>query len=253
MILLYDNSFYGLLTCVFEHYYHQPVQEIYAKDVFQGSLIDTYREVETEEIKAKRVEKAIREKFSGEGYMALYRTFLSNDYHKDCYILEYLIHGFKLGRKIDNYYSEPFVMNIRKLSKKVGFEAHRFLGLLRFEQRDKYLYATFEPDHDILPLIAQHFTDRLQEERLIIYDRKRSKAVLANNKQWIIQEVPRNEAREIFDTYTLSIEEKMLQKLWRGYFEHIAIEGRINPKLQQNFVPKKYRKDILEFQTKKST
>ena len=83
----------------FEHYYVEPVEEIYSKERFKGSIIDNYRFVETDQEKAKRVEKAIREKFSDDGYMALYRTFLSNDDHKDCYILDYLIHGFKLGKK----------------------------------------------------------------------------------------------------------------------------------------------------------
>ncbi len=59
----------------FEHYYVEPVEEIYSKERFKGSIIDNYRFVETDQEKAKRVEKAIREKFSDDGYMALYRTF----------------------------------------------------------------------------------------------------------------------------------------------------------------------------------
>ncbi len=247
MILLYDDSFYGLLTCIFEHYYVERIQEIYGKTVFQGSLIDETRFVVTDEEKAQRVERAIREKLSYEGYIALYRTFLSNDYHKDCYILKYLKHAFKLGKKIDQYYSEPFVINIRKLNRKVGFEAHRFLGLIRFEQRGPFLYAKFEPDHDILPLIADHFSDRLQEEQVIIHDIKRKKAVLANEGRWIIQEVSSEDDKGIFAEYPIDQQEELLQKMWKGYFEHIAIEGRYNPKCQQNFVPKKYQKNLLEF------
>lgn len=247
MILLYDDSFYGLLTCVFEHYYVEPVEEIYSKERFKGSIIDNYRFVETDQEKAKRVEKAIREKFSDDGYMALYRTFLSNDDHKDCYILDYLIHGFKLGKKIDYLYSEPYVINIRKLSKKVGFESHRFLGLLRFEQRGPYLYAQFQPDHDILPLIAGHFTDRLKEEQIIIHDTSRNKAILAHQGKWLIQDIPKNQHDYMLENLPISDEEKMFQELWKGYFKHIAIEGRYNPKLQQNFVPKKYRKNLVEF------
>ncbi len=246
MILLYDSSFYGLLTCVFEHYYNESADGIYRSTQFQGSLIDVTRRIETDEKKAQRVEKAMREKLSYEGYMALYRTFLSNDEHKDCYILEYLKYAFKLGKKVDQYYSEPFVINIRKLNKKVSFEAHRFLGLLRFEQRGSFLYTKFEPDHDILPLIANHFSDRLPDEYLIIHDIKRKKAVLANKHRWIIKENISNQAEGVFREYKSS-QEELLQMMWKEYFDHIAIEGRYNPKCQQNFVPKKYRQNLLEF------
>ena len=40
MIYLYDGSFYGLLTCVYEHYYVEEVNEIFDTHRFMGTLID---------------------------------------------------------------------------------------------------------------------------------------------------------------------------------------------------------------------
>jgi probable DNA metabolism protein len=248
MIYLYDGSFYGLLTCVYEHYYVEQVAEIFDQKIFRGSVIDATRFIDSDAIKAEKVEVAIRDKFSMEGYLDMYRTFLSNDIHKDCYILDYIIHGFRLGTKMDRLYTENFVLKVRQLSRKVGFEAHRFKGLLRFVEKKPFLYANFEPDHDILVILAEHFADRFSNERIIIHDTKRKKAVVAYRSQWFVQEACTMESLEALMEIPLTNEESLLQQLWKGYFEHIGIEGRKNLKLQQQFVPLKYRKHILEFQ-----
>lgn len=246
MIYTYDGSYYGLLTCVYHHYYFEPAQEIYSQQRFVGSIIDEVIYVETNEEMAHKVESAIRDKFSVEGYLAMYRSFLSDDDKKDCYILKYLMKGFKLGPKIDRLYSESYVIKIRELSKRVGFEAHRFLGYLRFVEKGDYLYAELEPDNDILPLIADHFADRYLNEKIVIHDTKREKAMLASKGRWMIQDIEDGEAEQMSALPT-SRSEELLQELWKSYHEHIAIEGRINPKLQQAFVPLKYRKHIIEF------
>lgn len=250
MIYIYDGSFYGLLTCIYEHYYVEKVSEIFSQQVFEGSLIDVTKFIEADPIKAEKVETAIREKFTMLGYLDMYRTFLSSDIHKDCYILDYVVHGFKLGAKMDRLYTESYVLKIRQLSRKVGFEAHRFTGLLRFVEKKPFLYAKFEPDHDILVIIAEHFADRFYNERIIIHDTKRNKAVIAHKNQWFVQEACTMESLMELMEIPLTEEENLLQQLWKGYFEHIGIEGRKNLKLQQQFVPLKYRKHILEFNSK---
>jgi probable DNA metabolism protein len=41
-------------------------------------------------------------------------------------------------------------------------------------------------------------------------------------------------------------EEEFYQTLWKQYFKSIAIEGRINPRLQMQHMPKKYWKYLIE-------
>lgn len=248
MIYTYDGSFYGLLSCIYAHYYEEKAVEIYAAEHFMGSLVDSHRMIVTDEEKAEKVETSIREKLSVNGYLAMYRTFLSNDPKKDCYILDYLIHGFKLGPRMDRLFSAPFVLPVREMSRKVSMEAHRFLGYLRFTERGDYLYGVIEPDHDILPLIAEHFADRMYREQIIIHDAKRKKAVVANKGRWMIEENLNDAQWELMPEAPVSEEEAMYRHLWQGYFEHIAIAGRKNLKLQQQFVPLKYRKHLVEMQ-----
>jgi len=247
MIYLYDGSFYGLLTCVYEHYYVEHADEIFDTHRFMGSLIDETKFIDADETKATKVEAAIRDKFSMEGYMDMYRSFLSDETYKDCYILSYIVNGFKIGAKMDRLYSEPFVLKIRELSRRVGFEAHRFNGLLRFVEKKPFLYAEFEPDNDILELIADHFSDRFLNERIIIRDLKRAKAVFAFEGKWMIHDIDGQNSLSEIGASKVTSDEVLLQQLWQGYFDHIGIEGRKNLKLQQSFVPLKYRKHVLEF------
>jgi len=76
---------------------------------------------------------------------------------KENLILKYLQLGFKLGSKINCYHTHPDILPVQQIAKKVTFETHRFLGLLRFIECNRYLYAAFGPDHNILSLLAGHF------------------------------------------------------------------------------------------------
>ena len=87
-----------------------------------------------------------------------------------------------------------------------------------------------------------HFADRFKRERFIIHDRRRRKAGVYARGQWLERD---------FDVDLLqyrSEQERNFEALWKGYFEHIAIEARKNPKLQANFVPKRFRNFVTEFQ-----
>ena len=92
---------------------------------------------------------------------------------------------------------------------------------------------------DILPLIAGHFFERYGDER-IIYDEHRAKAVLISKNGYEIVSA----SVEQFET---SEDEKRFEKLWRLFFDTVAIKERENKRLQQSFVPQRYRENMPEF------
>jgi probable DNA metabolism protein len=97
-----------------------------------------------------------------------------------------------------------------------------------------------EPDHDVLELMADHFADRFKNENLIIFDKRRHKAIFCAGGKWYIfafspDEIPGFEQ-----------EEKRYQILWKAYFEHIAIKERINPRCQKRCMPVRYWKNLTE-------
>lgn len=80
----------------------------------------------------------------------------------------------------------------------------------------------------------------------MIYDETRRLAVLH----------PRGQNFFITDTHGLDLEalkhlspkELEYQKLWCRFFDSIAVEARVNLKLQNQNLPKRFQKDIIEFQ-----
>ncbi|UWG97702.1 TIGR03915 family putative DNA repair protein [Dehalobacter sp. DCM] len=240
---LYDGSFDGLLTAVYASYYEEKAQGIFPQAAYQNNFFVPSRTVETDLVKAEKVYHAIERKISDLSLKHIFYTYLSNEANKETKILNYLQLGFKLGRQIDDLHAQPEVLPIRQTARKVSFEAERFLGLLRFKDTGSFLYAVLEPDHHILILLADHFADRLAQERFIIHDRKRGLAVVSNCQDWYITDFP----EEIGFTY--SEQEKDYQELWRLYFSQISIENRKNKKLQTQFVPHRYRRHLTEFTT----
>ena len=241
MVYLHDGTLDGFLTCIYHHYYTHAVEGIYEARVYEPVLLQEVKFIETEETYASRVHDAMIDKFSEAMYGDIYRTFLSNAYEKDTYLLAYLKLAFKMGYDTERLRSNEDVYQVQKLSHQVGFEAHRFMGLIRFSDVGGGLYAPFRPDNNLVTLLADHFADRLKEERFIMHDVGRKLAVVCDRGQWLLTDFD-----QVPDK-ALSKEEMLFRNLWKGYFETIGIEGRKNLKLQQSFVPLKYRQHLVEF------
>lgn len=241
MVYLHDGTFNGLLTCVYEHYYTEKANGIYYENRYEMQLLEQEVNIATDDKKAGKVYDAIWNKISDEAMKNVYYTFLSDDYKKDCYILKYLELGFKMGYKIDNDHTHKDVLNVHNLSSKVSKERHRLLGLLRFQEVGDVLYAPLTPDNDVIELLADHFADRMKNEKFIIHDKKRNKAVIYNKREWMITDF------EYQEDIAISERERNFQEMWKGYFEHIGIKERKNLVLQRQFVPTRYRKNIVEF------
>lgn len=263
---LYDGTFEGFLTCVFDHYYKEKASGIYRREAYQVSILSVYRVVATEEKKAEKVYKAIEEKISAADLRRIYRVFLSSDSEKEDKLLRYIRLGFKEGSAISLLHSNPVVLAVQQCENKVMVEMHKMLGLIRFSalkrvnrgmngqaehgpghgqmnvriKEPEILYSRIEPDHDILELVAGHFSDRLKNDPFIIHDKKRNKAVFAQNGNWYISPLSGEELSSLKES------EAEYRDLWKKYFESITIRERINPGCQKRFMPVRYWKNLPE-------
>ncbi|MDF2655972.1 MAG: metabolism protein [Bacillota bacterium] len=247
---LYDGSFEGFLTCIYEHYYNEKASGIYRVDAYQASLLSTCCTVITEETKATKVYEAIEHKISREDLKRVYRVFLSSADEKENKLLQYIRLGFQKGSAISLLHSNSVVFEVQQIEKKVTIEMHRLKGLVRFSALVKplgestgreILYSKVEPDHDVLEIIADHFADRLKSDPFIIHDKIRGKAVFAQEGSWYIADF--SDA----DLPALGEVERDYRDLWKRYFETIAIQERINPACQKRMMPVRYWKNLTEF------
>lgn len=252
MNYLYDGSFEGFLTCVYYHYYKKKAHSISVESNFQETLLSESLVVATDSTKSDKVYEAIISKISRTDLMRIYKTLGSIVSDREMKCLRYLELGFKTGSKIQLLHGNPIVYDVEEATKKVGFEIHRYEGILRFKvvkpasateldnDAREILYSEIEPDNDIIEFLVYHFKDRYKNNSFIIHDKKRKKAVVYGAGKWYITDFDENNLL----SYTSS--EMEYQKLWKMYFDTIAIKERINPRCQKNFMPVRYWKNLPE-------
>jgi len=165
----------------------------------------------------------------------------------------FLAHDKATYKTIAKYYFEilddkPTMDTIAKLNELehiVTREAHKYKGFIRFEMSEVGFFSRIAPKHDILPLIAPHFFERFGDER-IIFDENRGVAAIIdkNGYRLIAANAQKFEKHE---------SEKKFEGLWKKFFESVSIKERTNKKLQQSFVPLRYREFMNEFSSKEYT
>jgi len=239
---IYDGSFDGLLTAIYDAYYNKDFPEqIVPQDNFTDNFLISKVYIRTEEEKSKKVHDAILQKISRHAMAGIMYAYLSEDENAGISILEYLRFGFKVGRIVDSYLADDRVNNINRLVTKVAREKHLLTGIIRFRLlHNNIYYAPIEPQYNTLCLLGKHFADRMSDQIFVIHDVKRSYGVFYDKTKWFMSDIEMNK------DIVLHENELFYQELWKQYFDGITIKSRINPKLQSNHMPKKYWKYLIE-------
>lgn len=239
---IYDGSFEGLLTAIFEAYSHKEEPDaIMSEQGLQQDLLAQYVQIETDPAKSDRVYASILRNISQEALKNVYYTYLSDDIEAGILVYLYLKLGWKMGSKVDFHLADKTVFKVMDINRRLKFEAHRLTGFVRFRQVEGDIYySAVSPDYNVVEVLAPHFAERLSDQKWIIHDVKRELAALYNKKTWIMSEfsaedIPGNTKDEIHYV-----------KLWKEFFNTLAIPSRINPKLQRQLMPRRYWEHLAE-------
>ena len=239
MLLYYDGSFEGLLTAIFRAYEKKNRDiTIMSRLEMDGPSMFDNEEVDTEPALAFRVQAGL-EKIGRELPHTVYLAWLSRHSGIDDDIYAFVRLCMKHKTDMSSHKATPYVKRVVEAVRKVGWEQMRFLQFVRFVKIDEGLYgADIEPEYPILHLIANHFFQRFSNQKFIIRDLRHKIAMVSDGDSYNLIELPEDNPplpRDAFDG------------LWHAYFKTIAIKERINPKLQQAFIPKRYRRHMPEF------
>ncbi|MEJ1223995.1 TIGR03915 family putative DNA repair protein [Sediminicola sp. 1XM1-17] len=251
-ILVYDGTFDGFLTCVFQ-VYDLKLKEvrIQRKSQAQNSLFGMSDEVFTDLEKADRVWKGILKKTSATGRSRLYYAFLSEQDQMEDLLLRYIQYAFKSSLPIDADFGNQDVLKVNQIAKSVGREKHRMEAFVRFRlTKDDLYFASIEPDFDVLPLISKHFKSRYADQKWVIYDLRRNYGLYYDLEKVDIINLSLPEDFDATKTSEefFAVEEMEFQTLWQDYFESTNIPSRKNMKLHIRHVPKRYWKYLSEKQ-----
>ena len=252
-IYLCDNSIDGILTAIYLAYssrYGHSNNKIEEK--WEGSkytnieLFAEYIPVNSDMNLSSKVAESIKSKISEEAYEMVCRVALSDYQGKADLIYRFLILGFSVGSSIIQHLSNEIVNQVFKVNRYVGREAYHFIEFIRFsEQENGLLTSVIHPINHVLTLVTPHFADRFPQERFLIYDENHQIASLhVPGNSWILAEVPdlKQDGLE-----NISFIEDEYRDLWKTFFRNIAIKERINPNLQRNNLPLRFRRDMTEF------
>ena len=239
---LYDGSFDGLLTVVFDSYQTKTLpQKIENESLYTPNFLDNTTTIVTNHEKASRVLTGINNLIGYDGVYYSYYAFLCNQKNKEINILKYLCNGFDIGPKINNMLTVSYVFQVISMQKKALSECHKLKGLLRFQEiRENLCYSSIHPTHNILEPLGHHFMKRMPNMNFIIHDKNRNLFYIYGNSSY---KIIYNENAKIPE---ISAEERKYQELWKLFFNTIAIPERKNPRCQMQFMPKKYWQDLIE-------
>ena len=241
MILVYDGTFEGFLSLVYEVYYKKlkPIK-IY-KTLPNEMIFEEILELNTSKDNAIKVLNAIKTKFPKELIQRILNIFMCDSKEFELYLLEYIIIGFKEVKQLYNI-NNSCVFYLNSLEKELFRNVHKLTGFVRFEElEDGTLYAKVESKFNVVYFLGKHFLKRFNNQNFIIHDLNRKLAFVKIQNDFSVQEVA------FFDEPTYSSNEQKFQKLWKSFFHGVTIKERINPKLQRQLVPLLYRIYMSEF------
>ena len=241
MILIYDKTFEGFLTLVYDVYYQKLKPISIYKELPNEIVFEEIKHIQTEEEKYTKVLNALKSNFSNQIVQKILNIFMCDSRDFEMSLLEYIILGFKDKQQLSNI-NNSCVFYLTNLEKELFKNVHKMYAFIRFEElEDNTLYAKLECKFNVLHFLAKHFLKRFNNQNFIIHDIKRKLAFVKIGEDFSIQEVAH------FENPTHSLNEQKFQKLWKSFFKGVTIEERVNLKLQQNLVPLIYRTYMSEF------
>ncbi len=241
MILLYDGTFEGFLSLVYEVYYKKLKPTKIYKTLPNEIIFEEILEINSSKESGIKVLNAIKTKFPKEILEKILNIFMCDSKEFEMALLEYIVIGFKDSKQLYNI-NNSCVFYLNNLEKELFRVTHKLTGFIRFKElEDKTLYAKIESKFNVVYFLGRHFLKRFNNQNFIIHDINRKLAFVKIKNDYSIKEVA------FFDEPIYSSNEQKFQKLWKSFFSGVTINERTNLKLQTQMVPLLYRTYMSEF------
>ena len=240
--ILYDGSYTGFCAAMATALKQKGAVEISVP--YHGNLLfhdgaDEIAESGADYEKAKRFIAMLRKELGGRAANSLQHAFCAEEEGREGVLLEALRIWFRCGKRALEARQYPAVASLQRMAGRTGREKHRYLGILRFEETGCGLLGRIRPDCDQVELLAPHFRRRYPGEAWTIYDERRCKGVSA---------APGRSPELFFGALEKSTAvDGEYAALWKEYLSAIAVKERTNSRQQNNYLPKKYRPFMPEF------
>ena len=170
------------------------------------------------------------------------KGFLTCAPHREMLIYRMIRHLLEEGapflRRLSHEDLHPLLQAVRHLDG----EVHLLKGFVRFSDFGGVLVGEIQPKNRVLPLLRPHFCDRNRGERFLHSDRTHKEALLYQEGRWCISPL---------DQFTMARPdetEAQFRRLWKTFYDTIAIRERYNPRTRRTHMPMRYWGTMTEFQ-----
>ena len=241
----YDGSFDGFLSVVFEAARRGARRASVSPDEAppQGGLFGAVVAVETSAAHAARVARGLERRITAGGVERLYHAFLSEDAGIEHRLLRLIDRVLREGGGALDDLRFPPALAAERLAARVRHEVHRMHAFVRFERRagERYI-AVARPEHNVLPLLEDHFAARYPALRWAIVDVRRRYALVHTPAAEREAGAPATHftPAESLEALPEAHDEAGYQDLWQTYYHAVTIPARRNLKLHLRHVPRRY-------------
>lgn len=259
-IYSFDGTIDGLLTAVFEAFaLHEQPEMLLSEGDPVPLFCDRLYAVPTDTEKAGRVWKGLEKRLPKNVVRMLAVSFLSEMRELNNPLFQYICKVFRQPEGtegIERNFADPDILTVTNIARKVSHEQLRMKQFVRFQKaKDGTYLAVISPDHNVLPLVIDHFADRFNDQPWLIYDAKRHYGFYYDGTGEPVRITFADESAVTFNLANgrlnddvLSDDDQLLQDLWRTYFKAICIRERLNPRKQLQDMPRRYWKYLTEKQ-----
>ncbi|MDR1357145.1 MAG: TIGR03915 family putative DNA repair protein [Tannerellaceae bacterium] len=250
LVFRYDKSFEGLLTCLFDAYSRRAFPErLISMDEPPPLFAGEIHGVVAERAKAERVWAGLERRLTRPVCGMLMHVWLSELPQSDELLMRYMRKAFDAQASIATMFTDPDVLEVKKIAAKVSKERERLTQFARFQKAaDGLFFAPVSPVYNALPLTLDYFTSRFADQQWLIYDLKRRYGYyydLATAAEVTLDDDERLLSGKLNDAL-MAQDEKLFQTMWREYTVSLTIRERLNPALQRQHMPRRFWKYMPE-------
>lgn len=244
---LYDGTFDGFLSCVFDMYWQRKmnirirkeqehVRGVYEDVIFMPTIIAN----------ADRVWAGLGKKAAPEQLQQFFACYLSELPAEEDNMVGYIRYIFDAAiTDRSNFYSA----HVDQLSKKVYKEKHRMESLVSFQlTKDNIYYAIISPDYNVLPLMIRHFKEHYTDQYWLIYDQRRRFGIYYNLQHVEtvrLQFNPNFEARYHHSGNTWTPDDELYQQVWKTCHKGEMVVNGSDSRLQLQHIPRRYWRYLI--------
>ena len=253
-IFVFDNTFEGLLTSVFEAYSRRVFPDALSPEGEPLPLFyDEVFTVITEEEKAKRVWRGCKRNSLPVLCLASPNVGWRRNRKLRCFCFAIFVRRLMLLVPLKPILPIRMYWNSRVCGS--GWIGNVFVcsSLSVFRKLPTAPSCCGRAGKNALPLAIDHFKDRFADQPWLIYDIKRAYGFyydLKEVRQVTFEEgsCERHLVTGMLDESLMDKDEKLFQQLWKTYFKAICIKERLNPRKHKQDMPIRYWKHMTEKQ-----